>query len=192
MHGLSWLNLENSIVPKLNSHLQFWKCDVDDALTIVKEGSINHVLQRLNSSHPNIQFTFETESSGRIPFLDILIIKKKSKIKTTVYRKSIDTGIYLNWLSFAPNTWKRGTLKNLVNRVYNIYSTEYLWKKELLHLEKKIIFKNNYPRWVIKQILTQMEKQQERNNMNNNNNDDSNTNDQNSFWNENNSQMSKK
>ena len=76
--------------------------------------------------------------------------------------------------------------------MYNIYSTEYLWKKELLHLEKKIIFKNNYPRWVIKQILTQMEKQQERNNMNNNNNDDSNTNDQNSFWNENNSQMSKK
>ena len=65
-------------------------------------------------------------------------------------------------------------------------------KKELLHLEKKFISNNNYPRWVIKQILTQVEKQQERNNMNNNNNDDSNTNNENSFTNENNSQMSEK
>ena len=57
---------------------------------------------------------------------------------------------------------------------------------------KIFISKNNYPRWVIKQILTQTEKQQERNNMNNNNNDDSNTNNENSFTNENNSQMSGK
>ena len=52
-------------------------------------------------------------------------------------------------------------------------------KKELLHLEKILISKNNYPRWVIKQILTQVEKQQERNNSN----DDSNTNKENSFTN---------
>ena len=185
------VELENSIVPKLNSHLQFCKHCVDDALTIVKEGSINHVLQQFNSFHPNIQFTFETESSGRIPFLDIVIIKKTSKIKRTVYRKSIDTGIYLNSFSFAPNTWKRGTLKNIVHRAYSICSTEYL-KKELIRLEKIFIFKNDYPRWVIKQILTQMEKQQERSNMNNSNNDDSNTNNQNSFSNENNKLMSER
>ena len=65
-------------------------------------------------------------------------------------------------------------------------------KKELLHLEKIFVSKNNYPRWVIIHILTQVEKQQERNNMNNNNNDDSNTNNENSFTNENNSQMSEK
>ena len=53
------------------------------------------------------------------------------------------------------------------------------------------IYKNNYPRWVIKQILTQVEKQQEKN-MKNNNNDDSNTNNENGFTNENNSQMSEK
>ena len=65
-------------------------------------------------------------------------------------------------------------------------------KKELRHLEKTFISKNNYPRWVIKKILTQVEKQQERNNVNNNNNDDSNTNNENSFTNENNSRMFKK
>ena len=59
--GIIMIELENSIVPKLNSHLQFWKRYVDDTLTIVKEGSINRVLQQLNSFHPNIQFTFEIE-----------------------------------------------------------------------------------------------------------------------------------
>ena len=50
------------------------------------------------------------------------------------------------------------------------------------------IYKNIYPRWVIKQILTQVGKQQERNNMNNNgNNENSNTNNENNFMNENNS-----
>ena len=32
--------------------------------------------------------------------------------------------VYLNWFSFAPKTWKQGTLKNLVYRTYNICSTE--------------------------------------------------------------------
>ena len=83
---------------------------------------------------------------------------------------------------------KQGTLINLVYPAYNVCSTEYLWRKELLLLEKKIICKNNYSHWVIKQILTQVEKQQERNNINNNNNNnDSNTNDENSFRNVNNS-----
>ena len=104
--GIIMVELDNSIVPKLNCHLHFGKRCVDDTLTIVEEGSINLVLQQLNSFHPNIQFTFEMESSRRISFLDILIIRKKSKIETTVYRKA-DTGIYLNWFSFAPNTWKR-------------------------------------------------------------------------------------
>ena len=96
-----------------------------------------------------MQFTFEIESSGRIPFLDIFIIWKKSSIETTVYRKSTDTGIYHNWFSFVPNTWKRETLKNLVYRVYNICSTKYLLRKELLHLQKMFIYKNDYTHCVI-------------------------------------------
>ena len=91
--GIIMVELDNSIVPKLNSHLRFWKRYVDDTLTIIKEGSINHVFQQLNLFHPNIQFTSERELSGRIPFLDIFVIQKRSSIETTVYRKSTNTGI---------------------------------------------------------------------------------------------------
>ena len=78
--GFIVVELENAIVHKLKSHLRFWKRHVDDTLTIVKEGSINHVLQRLDSFHPNIQFTSEMESSGRNHFHDIFIISNKSSI----------------------------------------------------------------------------------------------------------------
>ena len=36
--GMIMVELENSIVPQLNSHLRFWKPYVDDTLTTVKEG----------------------------------------------------------------------------------------------------------------------------------------------------------
>ena len=98
--GIMLVELANSIAPKLNSHLCFWKLYVEDTLTIVKEGLINHVLEQLNSFHLHIQFTFERESNGRIPFLGILIITKRSTIKTIVYRKTTNTGIYLNNQTF--------------------------------------------------------------------------------------------
>ena len=44
--GIIMVKLENSIFSKLNSQLGFCKRYVDDTLTIVKEGSINHVLQK--------------------------------------------------------------------------------------------------------------------------------------------------
>ena len=95
--GIIMVELENSIVPKLNSHLRFWKRYVDDTLTIVKEGSIN----QLNFFHPNIQFTFEIESSGRISFLDIVITGKRVTLKQQFTEKvqtqaCISTGSHLH------------------------------------------------------------------------------------------------
>ena len=87
-------------------------------------------------------------------------------------------------MSFAPNTWKRGTLKNLVNRLCNICSAEYLLKKELLQgIESTLGYKINI-NTTKKTTRKKQQKQQQ--------NDDSNTNNENSFTNENNSPMSEK
>ena len=48
------VELENSIIPKLNNHSCFWKRYVGDTLTVVKERSINHVRQQLNSFHSSL------------------------------------------------------------------------------------------------------------------------------------------
>ena len=70
-----------------------------------------------------------------------------------LYRKNTNTDIYLNWLSHAPNTWKRGTLKVLINRVYTLCSTNYHLKEELRYLEKVFVERNSYPRWLVKQMM---------------------------------------
>ena len=79
--GIIMVELDNSIVPKLNSHLRFWKRYVDDTLTIIKEGSINHVFQQLNLFHPNIQFTFERELVEEFPFLTSSLYGKGVALK---------------------------------------------------------------------------------------------------------------
>ena len=60
-----------------------------------------------------------------------------------MYRKNTNTDIYLNWLSHAPNTWKRGTLKVLINRTYTLFSTDYHLKEELGYLEKVFVERSN-------------------------------------------------
>ena len=149
--GIIMVELENYMVPRLSNHLHFWRRYVDDTFTFVKEESITFVLEQLNSYHPNLQFTYELENVGKLSFLDIVVIRQNSnKVETTVYRKDTTTDIYLNWFSHGPNTWKRETLKLLINRAYTLCSTGYHLKEELPWLENVSVERNNYPRWLVK------------------------------------------
>ena len=142
------------MVPRLSNYLYFWRRYVDDTFTFVKEVSITFVLEQLNSYHPNLQFTYELENVGKLSFLDVLVIRQSNnKFETTAYRKNTNTNIYLNWSSHALNTWKRGTLKVLINRAYTLCSTDYHLKEELCYLEKVFVERNRYPRWLVKQMM---------------------------------------
>ena len=55
-----------------------------------------NVLDQLNNSHKQIQFTYEVEQNNKLPLLDVLLIKNANNEDTTVYRKPTDTSIYLN------------------------------------------------------------------------------------------------
>ena len=54
----------------------------------MKEESIEHVLSKLNGYHDNIEFTYEIQNDGKLPFLDVLVIRKDYEVATTVYRKT--------------------------------------------------------------------------------------------------------
>ena len=76
-----------------------------------------------------------------------MLCRKDNKLVYSVYRKSTNNDIYMDWHSFAPKTWKMGTLKSLIEREILISSTEELLNEEFKHLEKvfrekKIIFPN--------------------------------------------------
>ena len=61
----------------------------------------------LNKCHPNIKSTMETETDGKLPFLDVLLSKQRSSNNecscvTSVFRKKTYTGLLTNlYFSFT-------------------------------------------------------------------------------------------
>ena len=122
------IELKRSLIPNIRK-IKFWRRYVDDTICFVKIGSIEYIRSVLNSFHKNIQFTYEVESNEKSPFIDMLLMRNHNDITTTVYRKDSNSDVYLHWDSFTPITWKKGTLKTLVERAYLICSTPSYWKR---------------------------------------------------------------
>ena len=154
MAGMFIVHLERFLDPLLTTELSFWKRYVDNTITFIKIGTADYILPMLNNFHPNIQFTYEKEYNFKLAFSDVMLCRDGENIVTTVYRKVTNPDVYLNWNSFAPHT-KRGTLKTLTQRAYMTCLTKELLDTELKHLEKVYVEKNNYPKWVIRQVITQ-------------------------------------
>ena len=110
-------------------------------------------LSILNNFHPKIKFTNEREVESKLVFLDILLHRDGHDIITTVYRNVANDDVYLNWYSFCPRKWKRGTFRSLVQQLYIICSSSHLVKEELKHLEHVFAMKSNFPIWVVKKTL---------------------------------------
>ena len=151
--GIFMVNLERSLVPKLNVYMNFWRCYVDYTITFIKIGSLEYLLSVLNNFHQNIKFRYEMEVESKLAFLDILLHRDGHGIIITVYRKVTNNDVYLNRYSFCLREWKEGTFRSLVQQAYIISSSLHLLKEELKHLEDVFVMKNNFPIWVVKKIL---------------------------------------
>ena len=121
--GIFLVNLERSLVAKLNVDLNFWRRYLDDKIKIIKIGSVEYLLSVLNNFHPKIKFSYEMEVESKLAVLDILF-----------HLDGYD--VY----SFSPKEWKQGTFRSLAQRAYIICSSSHLLKEELNHLEDFIRF----------------------------------------------------
>ena len=76
-----------------------WKRFVDDTFTIIKRNNRDSFLQHLNSIHPKIKSTCEeVREDGSLPFLNILVTPEEDgSLKTSVFRKTTHTDLYLQW-----------------------------------------------------------------------------------------------
>lgn len=82
----------------------FWRY-VDDTFFVWPHGrdSLNRFLDHFNCLHPNIKFTMEVESDGKLPFLDVMVYKKQDgTLGHSVHRKPTHTDLYLNARSCHP------------------------------------------------------------------------------------------
>ena len=60
----------------------------------------------INSKHKNIKFTFETEGSNNVLFLDVKITRKWKRFVTLIFRKATFGGDFTNYDSFIFDTYK--------------------------------------------------------------------------------------
>ena len=95
----------------------------------------------LDSHQPNIKFPFEKEKDNKIAFLDICINIINHGFCASVFRKSTSIGLYTNFSSFAPFSYK---IKTLINRTCSISSSWDFFHDEIKNT-KHLMEKNMYP-----------------------------------------------
>ncbi|GJQ78407.1 hypothetical protein Trydic_g22231 [Trypoxylus dichotomus] len=106
---------------------KMWLSYVDDTFVIWPHGEeeINGFLQHLNGLEESIKFTMELEVDNKIPFLDISVHKQSDgTLRTTVYKKPIHTGQYLDFEFNHPHNVKLGVAQCLYNRAREVCSDD--------------------------------------------------------------------
>ncbi|XP_064475812.1 uncharacterized protein LOC135389709 [Ornithodoros turicata] len=84
--------VEDKALKDAGQFITFYRRYVDDTFVIIKKNFTNTFFDKLNSIHPNIQFTCEEEKEKKIAFLDVLVQRDPcGNLKTSVYRKPCDT-----------------------------------------------------------------------------------------------------
>ena len=87
---------------------------VDDKFLLFR--SYEHVEKfraHLNCQHPNIKFTSEIEEYNYMSFLDIKLTRELNSFSTSVNRKPTFSGVFTNFDSFIPLSYKTGLIWSL-------------------------------------------------------------------------------
>ena len=120
----------------------------------------------LNSQHPNIKFTFKNQKYDKLAFLDVLILKTDQNFCTSVYCKMTSIGLYTNFVSFTPYSYKIGLIKTLIHHTNEISSSWTSFNEENSNV-KRLLMKNMYPSYLIdKQVKRLLHKKFSTNNCN--------------------------
>ena len=93
---------------------------VDDAFAIFSDDNeADEFYRLLNELHPSLKFTMEPEQLGRLPFMDVRVMKIENQLQRSVYRKPTFTGLYTRWDS-CPVKHKTNLVRSLTNRAVKI------------------------------------------------------------------------
>jgi len=142
-------SMEQKLEPHIASQLLYRRY-VDDILVITKNSDdASNLAERFNSVHPNLKVTWESETSNKLPFLDVLIERMPNgNAQTSVFHKATWKGQYTHFLSFTPMQHKRTVVKTLVYRAKGMCSPNCLEAE--LKLIEKVLINNGYPEQFIR------------------------------------------
>ena len=120
-------HLEDSLMDRLKQiGVCEWYRYVDDTFVLIEPTTkVGDVLEILNNFHPSINFTYQLETNGSLPFLDVWVTRsvETKKLQTAVYRKETFTGLMTKWDSFVPKQYKKACVVTMIHRTLAMYST---------------------------------------------------------------------
>ena len=97
-------HFENKWIEEYNENqIFFYQRYVDDIFCMMgNETAANDFLSFLNSKHPDIKFTMETQNNDSLPFLDVLITSTDNKLITSIIYILSPVFLYNHDLSPGP------------------------------------------------------------------------------------------
>ncbi|OOZ57814.1 hypothetical protein [Solemya velum gill symbiont] len=138
--------IEEQYQTETSKHIKkAWKRFLDDCFLYwnLPAEQLKDFHDQLNSLHPAIQFTMEI-GEEQIPFLDVLVKKRGSKITTDIYYKDTDNHQYLDFHSSHPSHTKRNIPYCLARRICTIVDDRETLERRL----EELVFyltKQHYP-----------------------------------------------
>ena len=143
--------LEDEIVKDLfdSDIIKFYVRYVDDTLVLAKPSDVNLILNKLNSYHPDIQFTHEEFiDNNEVHFLDI----KLTSNGTSIFRKNTHRDQYIHISSFTPWSYKTAWIRSLVSRAYKICSNDHLLSDEINNILRFMSW-NGFPKRLANKLV---------------------------------------
>ena len=146
-------SFEQEALNSANDKPKLWVRFVDNTFVIWQHGldKLEPFQQHLNSVRKSIKFTMETETEGKLPFLDVLVKRDCSHLTTSVFRKKTHTDHYLHYSSHHHPRTKTGVISCLRHRAHNLCKNE-ATKTELHHLQRTFEL-NGYPPRLVHNVL---------------------------------------
>ena len=128
----------------------FYRRYVDDTFCLFRtRDHVQKFLAFINFIDPAIQFDSEVELNDELPFLDTLIKRHANNLYPEISTKikSTDKGLFYNFNSFIPESYKHNLVYCLIHRIYSIASSYIIFHKVLLALKQKFL-KNGFSSFI--------------------------------------------
>ncbi|XP_062558253.1 uncharacterized protein LOC134223130 [Armigeres subalbatus] len=125
---------------------------VDDIFMTIPRDSGQLILEHFQQYRNQDCSSLEIEENGRLPFLDMTVIRKPDQTLTTEwYAKQIASGRMLNYTSFHQPKHKINVANNFIHRVCSLTNNKSI--AEITKIIHSHLQSNNYPKQLINRLL---------------------------------------
>ena len=110
----------------------------------------------MNQIHKDIKFNPQHEDNGQINFLDLLLIRKTSKIETNIFRKPTNTDTAISFFSNHPIEHKIAPYRYYITRMHSLPLTPERKQREWTVLQY-IAQSSNFPHTLIQKLNSHLQ-----------------------------------